>query len=74
MGIVRHPMYFALIIALWCDTFTMANIMINSILTVYVFMGTILEERKLLLEFGDAYVKYQQEVPMLIPFTKRKVT
>lgn len=73
LGVVRHPMYFALIIALWCDTFTIANIMINSILTVYVFMGIILEERKLLLEFGDAYVKYQREVPMLIPFTKRKV-
>lgn len=70
LGIVRHPMYFALIIALWCDTFTMTGIMVNSILTAYVIMGTILEERKLVLEFGDAYVKYQQEVPMLIPFTK----
>jgi protein-S-isoprenylcysteine O-methyltransferase Ste14 len=36
-------------------------------------MGTILEEKKLVLEFGDTYVKYQQEVPMLIPFTKRNV-
>lgn len=71
LGIVRHPMYFALIIALWSSTFTLANIIINIILTAYVIMGTILEERKLILEFGDAYVKYQQEVPMLIPFTKR---
>ncbi len=73
LGVVRHPMYFALIIALWCDTFTMAGIMINIILTIYVITGTILEEKKLVLEFGDVYVKYQQEVPMLIPFTKRKV-
>lgn len=72
LGVVRHPMYFALIIALWCDTFTMAGIMVNTILTAYVIMGTILEERKLVLEFGDTYVKYQQEVPMLIPFTKRR--
>lgn len=71
LGIVRHPMYFALIIALWSSTFTLANIIINIILTAYVIMGTILEERKLILEFGDAYVKYQQEVPMLNPFTKR---
>lgn len=71
LGVVRHPMYFALIIALWSDTFTMTDIMVNTILTVYVIMGTILEERKLVLEFGDTYVKYQQEVPMLIPFTKR---
>ena len=73
LGVVRHPMYFALIIALWADIFTIANIMVNTILTIYVIMGTILEEKKLVLEFGDAYVKYQQEVPILIPFTKRKV-
>ncbi len=70
LGVVRHPMYFALIIALWCTTFTMTGIMVNTILTAYVIMGTILEEKKLVLEFGDTYVKYQQEVPMLIPFTK----
>lgn len=73
LGVVRHPMYFALIIALWCNTFTITNIMVNIILTIYVIIGTILEERKLVLEFGDAYVKYQQEVPMLIPFAKRMV-
>lgn len=73
LGVIRHPMYFALIIALWCTTFTMTGIMVNTILTAYVIMGTILEEKKLVLEFGEAYVKYQQEVPMLIPFTKRKV-
>ena len=73
LGVVRHPMYFALIIALWCSTFTITDIMVNVILTIYVIMGTILEERKLELEFGDAYVKYQQEVPMLIPFAKRMV-
>jgi protein-S-isoprenylcysteine O-methyltransferase Ste14 len=72
LGVVRHPMYFALIIALWCDTFTITNIAVNIILTFYVIMGTILEEKKLLLEFGDAYIKYQQEVPMLIPFTKKR--
>ena len=70
LGVVRHPMYFALIIALWCSTFTITNIMVNIILTIYVIIGTILEERKLVLEFGDAYVKYQKEVPMLIPFIK----
>lgn len=71
LGVVRHPMYFALIIALWCSTFTITGIIVNIILTIYVIIGTILEEKKLILEFGDAYVKYQQEVPMLIPFTRR---
>jgi protein-S-isoprenylcysteine O-methyltransferase Ste14 len=70
LGVVRHPMYFALIVYLWCQVFTMADIIVNIVLTIYVIMGTILEEKKLILEFGDAYIKYQQEVPMLIPFIK----
>jgi protein-S-isoprenylcysteine O-methyltransferase Ste14 len=49
----------------------MADIVVNAILTIYVVIGTVLEEKKLVLEFGDAYRKYQQEVPMLIPFTKK---
>jgi len=70
LGVVRHPMYFALIAYLWCQVFTTADIIVNIVLTIYVIMGTIIEEKKLILEFGDAYVKYQQEVPMLIPFIK----
>jgi protein-S-isoprenylcysteine O-methyltransferase Ste14 len=69
LGVVRHPMYFALIIYLWCQTFTAIDIIVNIMLTIYIIIGTMLEEKKLVLEFGDAYVKYQQEVPMLIPFT-----
>jgi len=70
LGVMRHPMYFALIIFLWSQTYRMVDIVVNSVLTLYVIIGTILEERKLLLEFGDVYKKYQMEVPMLIPFVK----
>jgi protein-S-isoprenylcysteine O-methyltransferase Ste14 len=73
LGIIRHPMYFALIIYLWCQTFRVTDIVVNMVLTIYIIIGTILEERKLVLEFGDTYVKYQQEVPMLIPFVKMKI-
>jgi methanethiol S-methyltransferase len=72
LGVVRHPMYLALIIFLWSGTFKVIDIYLNLILTAYVLIGTILEEKKLVLEFGDAYTKYQHEVPMLIPFTKPK--
>jgi protein-S-isoprenylcysteine O-methyltransferase Ste14 len=74
LGMVRHPMYFALIVYLWCQTFTLTGIIVNIVLTIYIIIGTILEEKKLVLEFGDAYVKYQQEVSMLIPFTKRMLS
>jgi methanethiol S-methyltransferase len=72
LGIMRHPMYLALIIYLWCQTHKMADIVVNTVLTIYIIIGTKLEENKLVLEFGDTYTKYQQEVPMLIPFTKIK--
>jgi protein-S-isoprenylcysteine O-methyltransferase Ste14 len=74
LGIVRHPMYFAVVILLWCHSFTIADLIVNSVLTIYVVIGTLLEERKLVIEFGDSYIRYQKEVPMLIPFTKWKIT
>lgn len=73
LGITRHPMYLALIIYLLSQNFRMADIVVNIVLIIYVIIGTKLEEKKLVLEFGDTYIKYQQEVPMLIPFTKRIV-
>ncbi len=73
LGIMRHPMYFALIIYLWCQTRKISDIVVNMVLTVYIIIGTYLEEKKLVLEFGETYAKYQKEVPMLIPFTKGKV-
>jgi protein-S-isoprenylcysteine O-methyltransferase Ste14 len=72
LGMVRHPMYLALIIYLWCQTFRMMDLVINTLLTLYVLIGTWLEEKKLILEFGKAYLQYQRQVPMLIPFTRSK--
>lgn len=72
LGLMRHPMYLALIIYLWCHTFKIADIVVNTVLTVYIIIGTILEEKKLVLEFGEQYTRYQKEVPMLVPFTKAK--
>ncbi len=71
LGVVRHPMYFALIVYLWCQVFTMSDIIVNIVLTIYIIMGTMLEEKKLISEFGDKYVKYQQEVPMLMPSIRK---
>lgn len=72
LAYTRHPMYFALIIFLAVSSVTLMDIIVNAILILYVVIGTVLEEKKLILEFGDQYRDYQQEVPMLIPFTKSK--
>jgi len=74
LGVIRHPMYLALIIFLWCRIFSMTDLIVNALLTIYVIIGTYLEEKKLVLEFGNSYIKYRQEVPMLIPFLKPRRT
>ncbi len=45
----------------------MAVLLTNPVLTAYLVIGTFLEERKLVVEFGDQYRQYQREVPMLFP-------
>lgn len=66
----RHPMYLAAIILIWSFDATLAGIITNIVLTIYIIIGSILEERKLVAESGDAYRKYQKQVPMLLPLPR----
>lgn len=72
LGVVRHPMYLATIIFMWSLNATMADIVSRTILTLYIIVGTYLEERKLLAEYGEEYIEYQKQVPMLLPFKRNK--
>jgi hypothetical protein len=48
--------------------------MLTTGLTLYLLMGTFVEERKLVKEFGEPYQLYQRETPVFIPWKwKRKV-
>jgi len=40
------------------------------VLTVYIIIGTLLEEKKLIAEIGQPYLIYRSRVPMLIPWKK----
>ena len=68
LDVVRHPFYAGIFPLLWSSDLDITALIINIILSIYVLIGTILEERKLILEFGDAYREYQQKVSMLFPF------
>ena len=67
LGIVRHPWYLAVFILLWSGDLSLAGLIINLVLSAYLLIGTFLEERKLVLEFGEKYEAYQRRVSMLIP-------
>jgi methanethiol S-methyltransferase len=67
LGVVRHPFYAGIFPLIWSSDLDTPALIVNIILSIYVLIGTLLEERKLITEFGDAYREYQQRVSMLFP-------
>ena len=68
LGITRHPWYLATILLIWARQMDLSVLIVNLILTSYLIVGTILEEKKLIKEFGEKYEAYQNRVSMLLPF------
>jgi len=67
LGLVRHPWYVAVFILIWTNDLNAAAITVNLVLSAYLIVGTLLEERKLVIEFGEEYRRYQERVSMFIP-------
>jgi protein-S-isoprenylcysteine O-methyltransferase Ste14 len=67
LGVIRHPWYAGVVLLLWARDLDAASLVVSSVLTAYVLVGTLLEERKLVHEFGDAYRDYQRRVSMFVP-------
>ena len=69
--IVRHPMYFFSIVFFWLFPY-MTDLILAFIIasTLYFLIGSIPEEQKLREIYGEAYEKYQEEVPRIIPGLK----
>ncbi len=70
LGLVRHPWYLAVFLFLWTRDLNAAAIILNLVLSAYLIVGTLLEERKLLVEFGEKYRSYQDRVSMFIPLKR----
>ncbi|WP_028525813.1 methyltransferase family protein [Runella limosa] len=67
---VRHPLYTGTILAVWGLFFneaTLQTLIMAVCITVYIRIGIVYEERKLVREFGDTYVEYRRRVAMLFP-------
>ncbi len=64
---VRHPWYSFALVLIW--TRPMDSLMLTSAIavTVYLFTGSRLEEKKLLIYYGSVYGKYRCMVPGLLP-------
>jgi len=68
LGIIRHPWYTGGIIVVWGRDLDVSAIITNLIITGYFIIGTFLEERKLSIQFGEAYKAYQKRVSMFFPY------
>jgi protein-S-isoprenylcysteine O-methyltransferase Ste14 len=65
---VRHPLYTAGLAFIWLSPLmTMSLLALNLALTAYIYVGSVFEERRLVAEFGQAYLDYARTVPRLIP-------
>ena len=61
-------LYSTAILAMWLWPAMTVNLATSlAVSTAYFYLGSIPEEQKLVEEFGDAYRRYQQAVPRLIP-------
>jgi len=69
---IRHPLYSGIILGLWATPqMTMTHLVFAILLTVYVLIAIIFEERDLIRDFGQQYLTYKKRTPKLIPFFKR---
>lgn len=64
----RHPLYSAGLAFIWLTPIMTASTLALFLgLTLYIYIGSIFEERRLVSEFGEPYREYQRRVPRLIP-------
>jgi len=68
---VRHPWYFLGLLVLWTREADAALLLSNLLITLYLVVGSRLEENKLVALYGDRYRRYRTKVPGLLPLPWR---
>jgi len=66
---VRHPIQTGIFVGMWAaPTMSASHLMFAGLMTVYILVGLYFEERDLVRQFGERYLRYQREVPRLLPW------
>ena len=64
---VRHPWYSFGLLIIWTRSMDIMQLISTIAVTCYLILGSRLEERKLVHEFGEVYSRYKTKVPGLVP-------
>lgn len=70
-GFVRHPLYLFSMLVLW-PTPLMTDTFLGFVVgaTAYFIFGSLLEEQRLVAEFGASYTHYRSRVPWMLPWPR----
>ncbi|KQC15569.1 MAG: protein-S-isoprenylcysteine methyltransferase [Methanosaeta sp. SDB] len=69
---IRDPFLLSGFLLIWLTPFMTTNILIlYAIVTVYLCLGSLHWERRLLAQFGDEYRAYRSRVPRMVPWRGR---
>ena len=72
---VRHPLYIGWLTIFWAaPTMTVAHLVFAVTTTAYILIAIQFEEHDLVDAFGERYIEYRRNTPMLIPRLTRRRT
>jgi len=71
---VRHPWYALGLLFLWTREMNAAWLVTATVITLYLLIGSRLEENKLIALYGEAYRRYRRRVPGLLPLPGRSLS
>ncbi len=70
---IRHPLYTAGLVIVWLTPVMTTSLLVLFIgFTIYIWIGSRIEERRLETEFGEAYRQYRNAVPGFLPMPWRR--
>jgi methanethiol S-methyltransferase len=71
--LVRHPLYVGWVVAFWATpTMTLAHLVFAIATSCYILFAIQFEEHDLVRSHGKSYEDYRRNVPMLVPFSRRR--
>ncbi len=71
---VRHPWYFLGLLLIWSRDMDAGFLLSASMITIYIVIGSRLEEKKLSVYHGPVYQEYTRRVPGLFPLPWKYLT